>query len=293
MMAAMLTLATEATMFQRPRLRSALWQMPFAALGATASSSRIGRVERGDTIRAWHTDASTRSSGFPPVGAVELADSGNEAWSAVFSQPPARADEVPPSQRTPSRTTDLRRPDLPPPALPPLAGSSLRVPPFVEELVRNWRDGRRPCMIAGYDDGGALLIDFARHEVRADARAWERLLARGDLPRIADESLPLQGPTYRAERHPIESLVWAVGLASANLPLLGAPAAWRSAPLTGRGWQDFPSLSCAPAHLHLAELASQGETTPQQLRRATRVDERALRAFLQAALFVRLLEWTR
>ena len=259
----MLTLATEATMFQPPRLRSALRRLTFAALPvATASPPRIGRAERGDTLHPSLDEESTRFTGVPAAGAVELSDLGNETWSALFSHSPIAA--------------------------PPLLA-----PPFVEVLARTWRDGHRPCMIAGYDDGNALLIDFARREVRADPRAWERLLARGELPRMADQAFPLQGPTYRAERHPIESLVWAVGLASASLPLLGAPAAWRSARLSGRGWQDFASLSCAPAHLHLAELASRGETTPQQLRRATRVDERTLRAFLQAVLFLRLLEWTR
>jgi hypothetical protein len=291
------TIAAKAIMFQRPRLQSALRRLPSAVLRA-ASASQIGsgRVQRAENTDPSLSAASTRSAGVAPAGALEVADLGKEAWWASFGQhsvaPAVEPDDTSPSQRAPSLTTDLRRPGTPPQALPPAEALLLAAPRFVAELVRTWHDCLRPCMIAGYDDGNALLIDFARREVRADTRAWERLLARGELPRMCDESFEVNGPSHVAKVHPIESLIWAIGLASADLPLFGAPAAWRSARLSSRGWQDFLHLSCAPAHLHLAELASQGETTPEQLRRATRVDERGLRAFLQAALFLRLLEWS-
>ena len=167
------------------------------------------------------------------------------------------------------------------------------LPAFTAALLRHWGDREAPCLLAGYGDGAALLIDFARGEVMADASAWERLVARRELPQLASETFAVEGPTHRAKLYRIECLVWAAGVASAALPLLGAPAAWSRACIAARGALQWRRFTRAPAQLHLADEVACGATTPAQLRRATRVDVRELRAFLQAGLFLRLLQWNR
>jgi hypothetical protein len=165
--------------------------------------------------------------------------------------------------------------------------------PFVAELLRRRDDRQSPCLLAGYADGESLLIDFERGEVIADPGAWEHLRARRELPRIADGTFRPAGLTHRAKIQRIDALMWATGLAAADMPLLGVAAAWRDERIGSRGGLHLQAFSRAPAHLHLVELLARGHTTPATLRRATRVDERELRAFLQGGLFLGLLEWVR
>ncbi len=279
-------------MFERPQPHSSVPRRP-SCLEQVAWASPGGIDSRScpDTTNQLPSDGSRRST-----HDSEPADLIASVWSASVGRStpvPALADHEPP-RRASSWQTDPLHPVAPPPVWPREDPLLQVAPPFVSELVRTWHDRHRPRMVVGYaDDGAAFVIDFALQHVLADRRAWERLLACGELPSQGTGSFALDGPSYLCKLHPIESLIWAVGLASANLPLLGAPIAWRSARLLSRGWEQFPDLCRAPAHLHLAELASQGETTPDQLRHATRVGEGDLRAFLQAALFLRLLEWSR
>jgi len=163
--------------------------------------------------------------------------------------------------------------------------------PFVAALLRCWTDKSAPCLQAAYDDGASMLIDFGRGEVHAHAAAWERLRTRRELPRLVDDTAQPMQPSSRVKIYRIESLLWAVGMASADLPLLGAPPRWRSAQIVGRGLHYIELYSRAPAHLHLAELISSGVNTTAALRRASHVEERELRTFLQAGLFLRLLQW--
>ncbi len=163
--------------------------------------------------------------------------------------------------------------------------------PFTAELLRQWGHARAICLLAGYGEGCSVLVDFARGEVIADPRAWELLLAQRELPRLEDGDYKPSALTPRARVHTIESMLWAVGLASARLPLLGAPPAWRGAHLAAFGWMHLQQFSRVPVHLELAERIEREAVTPVQLRRSCRVDELELRAFLQAGLFLRLFDW--
>lgn len=250
----------------------------------------------------------------PPVqGGLPMADLSDADWRSWFHRIPTASERdggaatagLRPAFRASSALQEDSLPSagqsIPLPCEPaapwvassaPADGTLAGCTSFVVELVNRWNDRRSPILLASYAADASLQVDFQRREVRADAGAWERLQARRELPQWVDPGAWLHEPSYRAKVYGLEALVWAVGLASAHLPLLGAPAAWRNAGLRGRGWQDLPLFSRAPVHLHLAELVSQGETTPKQLRSASHVDERELRAFLQAGLFLRLLEWS-
>lgn len=165
--------------------------------------------------------------------------------------------------------------------------------PFTAELLGHWGNPMASCLLAGYGDGRSVLVDFARGEVIADPQAWELLLARRELPRLEDVEYKPAGLTPRAKVHRIESMLWAVGLASGKLPLLGAPPAWRRARLAAPGWMHLQQFSRVPVHLELAERIEREAVTPAELRRSCRVDELELRAFLQAGLFLRLFDWVR
>lgn len=94
-----------------------------------------------------------------------------------------------------------------------------------------------------------------------------------------------------AERHDLDHLVWAVGMACADLPLVDAPADWRPARLTGRGWPQVYRFTRTPIHLDLADVLQQTPTTPIELQRITRAREPELRGFLQACLLLGLGHW--
>lgn len=233
----------------------------------------------------------------------------HDEWITLFSHAPSierRPAPARPSTLSPlsSRVGDddlpvgsIASPEVHAPGLPapqcrtrthePIAAAS----PFVAELLRCYGDRSAPVLIAGYSSGGSLLIDFKRHQVIADEGAWARLRAQRELPRGADAAFEPSVLTPQAKTYDLDTLVWSCGLAAAALPLLDAPDAWRHARICSRGSQHFRALSRVPAHLHLADLLAAGATTPEQLRRATRVDLRDLRAFLQAGLFVQALRW--
>jgi hypothetical protein len=233
----------------------------------------------------------------------------HDEWITLFSHAPAiergavasRLATLPPMASRvgdadllapPSAVAELHAPGLPAPQrrtrpLEPIAAAS----PFVAELLRGYGDRAAPVLIAGYVNGESLLIDFKRHELIADDGAWAQLRAQRELPRLADGAFEPRGLTPQAKTHDLDALVWSCGLAAGALPLLDAPDAWRHARIVGRSTAHFRALSRVPVHLHLADLIAAGDTTPEHLRRATRVDLRELRAFLQAGLFVQALQW--
>jgi hypothetical protein len=240
------------------------------------------------------------------------ADLSAEEWETLFGQAPVVAVVEPGSVEVPLRTPyrlashfddeellttlglipELRQRGLSrlrcsQQPLEPLGAAST----FVADLLRGYGDRQAPVLLAGYDHGASLLVDFERHQVIADDSAWERLRAQRELPRRADGTFRPVAPAPKAKTQGLDALVWSTGLAAGALPLLGAPAEWRDAPIRSRGWLHLRALSRMPVHLHLAELIAAGGSTPERLRRATRADVRELRAFLQAGLFLQALEW--
>jgi len=248
------------------------------------------------------------------VDAHLAADLNDDEWRTLFGQRPVVAVSEPGQQVAQTRTPyqmssrfddgellstlnsipEVRLRGARQQARTPLAGELLAAaPPIVVELLRRYDDAGAPFLLAGYGDGPSMLIDFARAEVMADPQAWERVQAQRELPRSADGAFAPAGLSHGAKAQRLESLVWAVGLACAELPLHNAPAAWREARLASQGWLHLKAFSRMPVHLHMAERLAQGDTTPAELRRSTRVDEAELRAFVQAGLFLNLLHWAR
>jgi hypothetical protein len=162
---------------------------------------------------------------------------------------------------------------------------------FVSTLLARRNDRVAPPLAAAYRDGACLQIDFRTRVVTAEPAAWARLVARGELPLILDGSQCPIDFSVDAERRDLEGLVWAVGLACADLPLLGAPLDWRRARVIGHRWLHVYQYTCTPVHLHLAEVLQRSPATPIELRRATRVREAELRGFLQACLLLGFAQW--
>jgi hypothetical protein len=163
--------------------------------------------------------------------------------------------------------------------------------PFVVALMERYADRDAAHLAGHYDDGAALEADFLNREVVADRQAWIQLVTRRTLPTLLEFRRYVIRAAYRPERHDLDSLVWAVGIACADLPLVDAPADWRHAPLTGRGWAQVYRFTRMPVHLDLADELQQAPTTPDRLQRVTRAREPELRAMLQACLMLGLGLW--
>ncbi|HET9823644.1 MAG TPA: hypothetical protein VFQ16_17645 [Burkholderiaceae bacterium] len=165
--------------------------------------------------------------------------------------------------------------------------------PFAGELLRRMGNRNAPPMVARYDDGSQMWFDFAAHAVIVEPQAWVRLRAQRTLPSLVEEPVDATALSAKATTQDLDAVAWACGLAAHALPLLGARQDWRQARLRPQGRLRLAELSRMPAHLHLCEVLACGTTTPDALRRATRVDVAELRAFLQAALFVQAVTWDR
>lgn len=140
---------------------------------------------------------------------------------------------------------------------------------------------------AVYGDGGVLQIDPAAGRARFDADAWLNLRLLGRLPCLQADA---QHSGEFAE-HELDQVLWLLGLAAADLPLLEEPEDWWHAPVTPVHLTSIGRYTLKPAHLAMARVLARGGVTPSQLRRECRVSERELRAFLQACLFLCLVWW--
>lgn len=306
-------------------LQKTLSQLTFAAMGRRVTVGVVGltdaavseldrALKAGSTLGPLDFVVQSGRGEVAVVAADLAADLSSEEWQTLFGDRPVVAVVEPGAPdvtlRTPYRVhstfddaevastlnsiPSLRQRAMGGRAPRPIEAETVVAgSPFVTELLRGWQVTAADCLLAGYDDGTSMLIDFSRGEVRADPGAWAHLQARRELPRLGDDDFAPPLPSHRAKVHRIEALVWAAGLASAQLPLLGAPSAWRQGRIAAPGLLQLERLCRAPAHRHLLELLSQHDSTPAQLRRATHVEERELCAFLQAGLFLRLLEWSR
>jgi len=162
---------------------------------------------------------------------------------------------------------------------------------FVATLLACRHDRNAAPLAAGFGDGSWLRIDFCTRTVTAEPAAWARVVARGQLPQTLDEATCPIDYFIDAEHRDLDALVWAVGLACADLPLLGAPLDWRHARVLGQHWLHVYQYTCMPVHLHLADMLQHGPATPFELRRATHVREAELCGFLQACLLLGFAQW--
>jgi hypothetical protein len=158
---------------------------------------------------------------------------------------------------------------------------------FLQALLRLRTDPAAPPLQAVYAGGGLLIADGARAKAWFDAEAWMCLRLHEPLPHLQADAEP-RGELAELE---LDLVLWMLGHAAGQRPLLEAPADWWHAPLTPVHLQGIGRYTLEPTHLAMARVLARGGVTPSVLRRECQVSERQLRGFLQACLFLCLVAW--
>jgi hypothetical protein len=159
---------------------------------------------------------------------------------------------------------------------------------LVARALQGLRDPGAPPLRARYSDGAILHADFASRLVTLDPLALHGLRVRRALPRLDDDAPP---PTWQAVVHDLDEVIWHLGMACGRYVLLGQPDdAWH-AMLVDVDVGRIEQHSRQPRHLELMRRLQQGAASPSALRRHVRIGVPELRGFLQACLFLGLLEW--
>ncbi len=158
---------------------------------------------------------------------------------------------------------------------------------FLNALHHGKSDPELAPLIAQYEGGAMMVVDFAQGRVLLEPEAWTELRLARRLPSLAAGVTPRRGMQERE----LDLALWDFGRAAGAYPLLFAPADWWHRPLVPVALQIMARYSSVPLHLEMARLLSRGGVTPSQLRRECRVGLRELRGFLQACSFLYLLYW--
>ncbi len=174
-----------------------------------------------------------------------------------------------------------------PDALVHAPAPSERARAFVEALLPLRTDPSAAPVQAVYPGGGVLILNGATGRAVFDADAWMSLRLHEPLPHLQAGATP-HGELADYE---LDLVLWMLGLAAEELPLLEAPADWWHAPLTPVHLRAIGRYTLKPLHLDMARVLARGGVTPSALRRECRVSERELRRFLQACLFLCLVWW--
>jgi hypothetical protein len=168
----------------------------------------------------------------------------------------------------------------------PTAGSDAAAA-FVQAVLALRTEPTAPPLQAVYPDGGVLIADGRQAKAWFDADAWMNLRLHEPLPRLQADARP-KGELAELE---LDLVLWMLGQAARDQPLLEAPADWWHAPLTPVHLQAIGRYTLEPQHLAMAQVLGRGGVTPSVLRRECQVSERQLRGFLQACLFLCLVWW--
>ena len=158
---------------------------------------------------------------------------------------------------------------------------------FVQALLALRTEPGATPLQAVYADGGVLIADGRQAKAWFDADAWMSLRLHEPLPRLQADAQP-RGELAELE---LDLVLWMLGHAARELPLLEAPADWWHAPLTPVHLQAIGRYTMEPQHLAMARVLARGGVTPSMLRRECQVSERQVRGFLQACLFLCLVWW--
>ena len=158
---------------------------------------------------------------------------------------------------------------------------------LVAHVLRGLHDDSAEVLLAGYGPQAALRMDFAARLVLLDPQALQGLRVRRELPRLDDSA----GLTDQAVVHDLDEIVWHLGLACGRYALLQAPADYWHARLAGVAAHRIERYSRQPRHLELMRRLQQGPASPSELRRHVRIQVADLLCFLQACLFLGLLQW--
>ena len=158
---------------------------------------------------------------------------------------------------------------------------------FLDALYAGLADPARAPLVAGYDSGGLMVIDFAHSHVLLEPRAQDALRLAKRLPVLNDGAVPA------ADRQTcdLDRVLWSLGWAAGMQPLHAAVADWWYQPLVALKPQEVSRYSAVPVHLEMARALAEGPMTPSRLRRKCRADIAELRCFLQACLWLGLLGW--
>ncbi|MDH4052490.1 MAG: hypothetical protein OEU93_13030 [Rubrivivax sp.] len=159
---------------------------------------------------------------------------------------------------------------------------------LVDNMLRGLADPTQPRLWLGYGPGACLEVDFEAALVRMDPAAEQQLRIAGELPSRAP---PGAVPGPRAVERALDQTVWDLGLACGGYRLLRQPHDWWHVPLVAGGEMALERYSRMPRHLALARRLQRGPATPSALRRHALISVNELRAFVQACLFLGLLDW--
>jgi hypothetical protein len=159
---------------------------------------------------------------------------------------------------------------------------------LVDDMLRGLADPTQPRLWLGYGPAACLEVDFETALVRMDPAAEQQLRIAGELPSRAPAGAV---PGLRAVERALDQTVWDLGLACGGYRLLRQPHDWWHAPLVAVGEVALERYSRMPRHLTLARCVQRGPATPSALRRHALISVAELRAFLQACLFLGLLDW--
>lgn len=148
-------------------------------------------------------------------------------------------------------------------------------------------DPSRPALLAGYEPGQNMRLDFAAGIASIDPEA-ELLLRNG---RCVPHPRPGEQPGRLHRTRALDRTLWDLGVAGAALPLLDEPADWWHTPVARRITTPIGHLTQHPCYRELERLLARGPVTPSALRRQARASVPDLRAFLQATLLLNLVAW--
>jgi len=158
---------------------------------------------------------------------------------------------------------------------------------LVAHVLRGLHDDSAEVLLAGYGPQAALRMDFAARLVSLDPQALQGLRVRRELPRL-NEAV---GLTDQAVVHDLDEIVWHLGMACGRYPLLQSPPDYWHARLVGTAAHQIERYSRQPRHQELMRRLQQGPASPSELRRHVRIQVADLLSFLQACLFLGLVQW--
>ncbi len=158
---------------------------------------------------------------------------------------------------------------------------------LLKRLRRGLVDPAQPLLETAYGPKATLVLDFASGVAYVDELADQRLRVTRELPYLARGSSPETGCKQRE----LDLVAWDIAAAAGGFRLLNSPVNWWHTPLAAAPGLDVSRFSALPRHLDLARVLSAHPVSPAELRRRCRVSLSDLRSFLQAALFLGLVQW--
>lgn len=154
-------------------------------------------------------------------------------------------------------------------------------------LRRAWLHADETELGLSYGPGRSMLLDFDQGLAWVEVEALHCLRVQRELPHPAPAGRLVGGRLVRE----LELTLWDLATAAGPFELLDAPAHWWHTDLRPLRLEDVSRYSNLPLHLELARTMAGGGMTPSRLRRECRTSIAEIRCFLQACLFLGLVQW--